>query len=333
MVTRRPSLVTTTATWRRSRPLNMPKLSPTDASRPVARSRAAYCTGHRTIVQPAGPHRRAPRPRPCRIDNSRVSRAWLSWAVRTKLQITADRSSESIIRSLGDQLLHLREDAGLPRSIVAEAAGIHPSYLRLIELGKRDASIGILCRVSAALGADLGVRTFPTSGPPLRDRFQARMIEALLQMLPTDWEPHVEVGVARPVRGFIDLVLARPADGRIVSVEAHSEFRRLEQQIRWAADKSDALPSSALWPALTFMTGARPAISRILLLRSTTATRAIARSFARTLFAAYPADPHQIRAALFDPTLPWPGNGILWASVDGADASILAGSPRSVAPR
>ena len=67
------------------------------------------------------------------------------------------------------------------------------------------------------------------------------MIEALLTLLPSDWERYVEVAVTRPVRGVIDVVLARPAAGRIVSLEAHSEIRRLEQQLRWATEKSDAL--------------------------------------------------------------------------------------------
>jgi hypothetical protein len=71
-------------------------------------------------------------------------------------------------------------------------------------------------------------------------------------------------------------------------------------------------------------------ISRVLLLRSTGATRAIARDFAETLRAAYPADPAAIHAALLDPRRRWPGNGILWVNVDGANASILSGSPRGL---
>ena len=56
LVTRRPSVVTTTATWRRSRPLNRPNWSPTDAHGryPVACARSLR--GRSMIAQPPGPH-------------------------------------------------------------------------------------------------------------------------------------------------------------------------------------------------------------------------------------------------------------------------------------
>jgi transcriptional regulator with XRE-family HTH domain len=254
----------------------------------------------------------------------------LSSAVRTKLQLTADRAAEAALRTVGEQLRHLREDAGLPQSVVARQAGIHPSYLRLLEHGLRDPSTRVLFRVTAALGSNVGLRVFPNSGPPIRDHVQARMIEALLAFLPREWEAHLEVAVYRPVRGVVDVVAVRSTTGRIVSIEAHSELRRLEQQLRWAAEKTEALPSSVIWPSLVGAAGPTPAVSRILLLRSTASTRALARAFQSTLSSAYPADPMELRAALLDPTRPWPGSGILWAKVDGTSASILRGTPRGV---
>jgi len=259
-----------------------------------------------------------------------VSAGWLSATVRTKLQVAADRAAEAALRSVGEQLLHLREDAGLPRTTVAQAAGIHPSYLRLIELGRRDPSTTILTRIAAALGADVGLRVFPRSGPALRDRFQARLIEALLQLLPADWTPYPEVPVSRPVRGTVDLVAVRPATSQVVSIEAQSEIRRLEQQMRWAAEKTDALPSATIWPEVLRTCLGRPQVSRILVLRSTVATRSLARSFAATLTAAYPAAPRDLRAALLDPKAPWPGSGILWMKVDGSETTMLRGAPRGV---
>ena len=90
------------------------------------------------------------------------------------------------------------------------------------------------------------------------------------------------------------------------------------------------MPSSAIWPALTRIDAVTPSISRLLLLRSTTATRALAREFGATFAAAYPADPRVLRAAFLDPSLPWPGNGILWVAVDGEHSSVLQGRPRGV---
>ena len=250
--------------------------------------------------------------------------------MRTKLQVAADRAAEAALRSVGEQLLHLREDAGLPRTTVADAAGIHASYLRLIELGRRDPTAKVLNRIAAALGADVGLRVFPLSGPVLRDRFQARMIEMLLQFLPTDWRRHPEVPVSRPVRGVVDLIAVRPGTSDVVSVEAQSEIRRLEQQLRWAAEKTDALPSATIWSEVLRTCIGRPRISRILVLRSTVATRSLARTFAATLSAAYPAAPGDLHAAMLDPTIPWPGNGILWMKVDGSTTSVLRGAPRGV---
>jgi len=213
---------------------------------------------------------------------------------------------------------------------VAEAAGIHPSYLRLIELGRRDPSAKILTRIAAALGADMGLRVFPRSGPVLRDRFQARMIETLLRLLPADWTPYPEVPVSRPVRGVVDLVAVRPATSQVISIEAQSEVRRLEQQLRWASEKTDALPSATIWPEVLRTCVGQPRVSRILVLRSTVATRSLARMFATTLNAAYPAAAGELRAALLDPAAPWPGNGILWMKVDGSETSTLRGVPRGV---
>ena len=222
--------------------------------------------------------------------------------MRTQLQIGADRAATAARRSLGADLRHLREDAGLSKAAVARAAGIDPTWLGDAEDGRRGVSIEVLSRVSAALGSDLGLRVFPNTGPSIRDRFQAPMIEALLGVVSPAWERHVEVGVHRPVRGVIDLVLASPPLGRIVTVEAHSDLRRLEQQVRWAAEKSDALPSSTVWSALTIGGVVAAPPSRILLLRSTTTTRVLARTFAATLAAAYPANPADVLAALGDPS-------------------------------
>jgi transcriptional regulator with XRE-family HTH domain len=235
-------------------------------------------------------------------------------------------------RTTGGELRRMREDAGLSKAAVAGAAGIDPTYLGYIEAGEREARLEVLCRVSAALGSDVSLRIYPNTGPPLRDRTQVRMVDAFLAMLPATWERHLEVPVYRPVRGVIDLVIAHRPTGRIVTVEAQSDLRRLEQQLRWAAEKTDALPSAAVWPALS--SGDRvPALSRILLLRSTRATRELAQTHAATFSAAYPADPRLIMKSLLEPELGAPGSGILWVRVEGRAASIVHGTPRGAHAR
>jgi transcriptional regulator with XRE-family HTH domain len=244
---------------------------------------------------------------------------------RTKLQLHADRRATESLRQFGAEVRRLREDSGLSLSAVARAAGIHRSHLQLIEDGERDASAHVLGRVAAVLGADVSTRLFPTSGPRLRDRFQAPILEAFLRALPPHWTQSVEVIVQRPVRGIVDAVILDRIARRIVAIEAQSELRRLEQQVRWARSKAEALPSSAIWDP-----GDPPAISQILLLRSTVATREVARTFAATLAAAYPAEPADLIRAIADPSVAWPGSGIIWVRLHGSHATVMTGRPRGV---
>ena len=113
-----------------------------------------------------------------------------------------------------------------------------------VEAGRVQASLKTLTALGMTLGADLSVRFFTGASLPLRDRFQAPMVEALLGNLHDSWRGHPEVRVTRPARGFIDIVLVRRLD--LVATEAQSELRRLEAQIRWHEDKAAALPSSPL---------------------------------------------------------------------------------------
>ena len=252
-----------------------------------------------------------------------------SVASRTKLQMAADRRAGETVRALGIEIRRFREDAGLSKAAVARAVGIDPSHLRLIEDGKRDADSLVIARIGAALGAELSMKLFP-SGRPIRDRFQGPMLECFLAELPPRWTRSVEVPVHRPVRGFIDAVIGDPEARRVVTIEAHSEIRRLEQQIRWAIAKSDALPSSPLWPFLAPDLDAAPEISRLLLLRSTVSTRDAATTFSETLAAAYPAEPADALRSLRDPAAPWPGSAVVWVRLDGTRAVLLQGRPRGV---
>jgi transcriptional regulator with XRE-family HTH domain len=207
---------------------------------------------------------------------------------------------------------------------------VSAAHLSEIETGDARPSSEVLNRIAIALGCDLSVRLFPNTGPPLRDRNQSRMLEALLRILHPRWKTTLEVPVHRPARGVIDCVLDDVAGPDVIAIEAESDIRRLEQQVRWATEKADSLPSSTLWPFVTADPGRRPRIGRLLLLRSTTASRSIARDFHTLLAAAYPADPRAIRNALTTPDAPWPGNGMLWVSIRGDTAHVLDRLPPGV---
>ena len=225
---------------------------------------------------------------------------------------------------LGTDLFRIRTDAAASHGQVAALAGIDRSHYSKIEAGTANPTIETLAAIATALGADVSIRFYPGTGPRLTDRHQARMVETLLRSLSADWRPHIEVPVSRPVRGVIDVVLERPTAGLFVAAEAYSEIRRLEQQIRWSADKAASLGSSELVGH-----GPLPIVSRLLVLRSTTSTREVAREFEATLRAAYPAATRDVVGALRTGAT-WPGPGIVWIRIEGERVELLDGPPRGV---
>jgi transcriptional regulator with XRE-family HTH domain len=228
---------------------------------------------------------------------------------------------------IGEDIRRIRLDAGTTLTALAEVVGVHRSHLARIEAGTARPSLEVLTAVGVALGADLGVRYFPGNGPRLHDRFQAPMIEAVLSSLDRRWGAELEVSVIRPVRGVIDMVLTDRDSPVVVAAEAQSELRRLEQQIRWGTEKAEALTNrlASHGPA-----DAPPVVSRLLILRSTVATRELAQRYGATLSSAYPARVADVVDALVSPRALWPGPGIVWIRIDGGDVSLLRHPPRGV---
>jgi transcriptional regulator with XRE-family HTH domain len=249
---------------------------------------------------------------------------------RTSTRTAVGRAAADARRRLGREIRRLRIDAGLSIRALSAAAHLDHGHLARIESGRVEPGFAVLIAIGDVLGADLSVHLYPTTGPRVHDRIQAPTIEALFGILDPRWSRLAEVGVIRPARGFVDAVLALPANGIVVATEVESGIRRLEQQLRWAHDKADALPSSPAWPLLAPADGPRPRISRLLILRSARSTREIARAFTATLAAEYPAPAAAVYAALTSADATWPGSGILWANVAGGRARILDGPPRGV---
>jgi transcriptional regulator with XRE-family HTH domain len=237
------------------------------------------------------------------------------------------RRALELRRRIGSELRHLRQDAGLTQTALADAAGIDQSYLAQIELGRREPSLTVLEAAAIALGADLGVRLYPTTGPAIHDRTQSAIVEAVLRAAHPSWRRATEVPVYRPVRGVIDVVLHHPERNDFVASEIESRIDRLEQEIRWAAQKCDALPSSDVWRFAS--DEPPPCVSRLLVLRVTRATRELAVAFGEVLAVAYPARAGDAYDALCGGT-PWPGAAVLWADVDAGRARLRDRPPRGV---
>jgi transcriptional regulator with XRE-family HTH domain len=240
------------------------------------------------------------------------------------------RETERRMRRLGlqngEQIRRLRSDAGVSLSALGATTGLNKSHLSRIEANKVQPSLEVLTSIGVALGADLSLRYYPGTGPRLHDRFQAPMVEALLRAIHPRWDVSLEVPVHRPIRGVIDIVLDDPSQSVTIAGEVYSELRRLEQQIRWSTEKADAL---GIRLADEDPRGSGHPVSRLLVLRSTSATREIARRYERTLAAAYPARVCDIVAALTSTTA-WPGSGIAWMHLHGSKATLMEFPPRYV---
>jgi transcriptional regulator with XRE-family HTH domain len=248
--------------------------------------------------------------------------------VLTRLEREAARRAARTALSFGEDARHAREDAGLTQRSVAGAAGISQSHYAAIESGVVVASIETIQAVALALGGDVSVRFFPGTGPRLRDRIQAPMVEAFLHILHPRWQRFPEVPVHRPASGVIDLVIGSAAESLLVATEFHSQVRRLEQQVRWARIKADGLATTPLTELIS--NGDHPIrIDRLLVLRSTTATRGLARDFAATLAAAYPARTAEVLASLAGDA-PWPGAGVVWVTIDKHGAHVMERMPPGV---
>ena len=201
-------------------------------------------------------------------------------------------------------------DAGITLETLANASGVPPSYLRRIMAGAARPSIETYAKLSMPLGADLATRLYPNTGPLVKDRHQARVVEALLSVLHPRWRVATEVAVRQPSRGWIDVVINDRRAGQILAVEVESDVRRIEQQVRWASMKAAALPAWDQWP-----TDPTPSISQVLIVRQTRSTRRTAREFASQLAVAYPAHPEDALAALTG-TVAWPGAALIWARIE-----------------
>jgi hypothetical protein len=242
------------------------------------------------------------------VDDEVIAQAAASHAARARAVLREDIDG-------------LRRDAGLSVAGLARAAGLDPAFVRRILVGTAHPSLEAYARLTAAIGADLVTKAYPNTGPALRDRHQARILELVLGERHLRWDPFTEVGVRRPARGWIDVVLHEPREVVIVASEIESGLARLEQLIRWHGAKAESLPSWAGWDQLA---GPEPRISRLLLVRRTRTTRSVATDCARQLRVAYPAHPDDALGALIG-TSPWPGPALVWVAIDGHRVRFLSG--------
>ena len=225
---------------------------------------------------------------------------------RTRLQLEADRHAATLRLRLVEDLRRLRDDAGVRQADVARVAGVSPSLLSKLEAGECRPTLETYARIAAALGADLATRVYPQTGPRIRDRHQVRgWPRYVISALHPRWQVTPEVAVRSPVRGWIDLALHDPGARLVVAGELESELRRLEQLIRWSAQKADAIGRIAAAGG------------------ATRHNRDVAAAARRLLREAYPADPRDALEAITG-TATSPGPALVWARIDRGRADLYA---------
>ena len=166
------------------------------------------------------------------------------------------------------------------------------------------------------MGADLATRAYPNTGPAIRDRHSVPILEALLANLHGRWTPFTEVAVRRPSRGWIDAALHDGAS-LLLATEIQSTLHRIEQLVRWSGEKAASLPSWDGWLHL-----GEPAVSQLLVVRWTRATRDAAAAAANQLRVAYPGHPDDALEALTG-TASWPGPSIVWAREERGSVRLV----------
>lgn len=246
---------------------------------------------------------------------------------RTYVRLETDRRIRRLGPQIGDEIRLMRLGGGLTLTSLSEVVGVHRSHLARIEAGTVIPSFAVLVAIGVALGADMNLRYFPGVGPRLVDRFQAAMVESFLRSLHRRWTVRLEVPILRPARGVIDAALLDTLTPIAIVSEAQSELRRLEQLIRWIEEKAAGFGDLLAHEAAP---GPAPKVSRLLILRSTMATRALAREYRSTLATAFPARTVDVHAALTTSSAAWPGAGIVWMTVAAGTATLLAHPPRGV---
>jgi transcriptional regulator with XRE-family HTH domain len=256
---------------------------------------------------------------PVCFDPNVISRTTVARETARLLQRQSIRTAEEVRT--------LRLDAGVSLRELSDVTGLHPSYLARIEAAERQASVEALTAIGIALGAELSLKYFTGSGPRIVDRFQLAMADSFVRALDSRWSVRLEVPVTKPARGVIDAVLADRTAPLVVASEFQSEFRRVEQQIRWNNEKADGLAAR-----LTEEAGGKstPSVSQLLVLRSTTATREIARRYEAVMRVAYSARSADLVKALTTADVRWPGPGIVWMRLENGKADLLEGPPRGV---
>jgi transcriptional regulator with XRE-family HTH domain len=221
--------------------------------------------------------------------------------IRRKAIQQGDRELRRTAFRFAEDFRELRLRIGVSQRAVAEAIGVDPSVINRLE--RADPSVGpvIRARACAVLGADFRMQFYRERSALIYDAAHARLVDRVVAMVGRGWRTELEL--ALPGRRSVDAgFFSRHA---IVLTEVESRLRRLEEIQRELQSKRESVID-------TF--GRERPIHVVLALPPTHHHRTLVREHPALIRTAFPASSAQIRAALADAALPFPGDGILWVS-------------------
>jgi transcriptional regulator with XRE-family HTH domain len=212
-----------------------------------------------------------------------------------------DRQLRRTSARFAEEFRGIRLRAGVSQAAVARAIGVTRSVICRMERGDPGVSPQIRARAASVLGADFRMAIYPEAAPLIHDAAHARMVEAILALRNAAWRAKVEAPVPGPGRRSSDIRLDHGP--RIVLIEVESRVHALEAIIRECADKRAAVSAVAGLPHRVHVVVALP---------RTRHHRALVTTHPEIMAAAFPASSAALSRALRDPTIDWPGDGILW---------------------
>ena len=133
-----------------------------------------------------------------------------------------------------------RLHAGLSQAAVARSVGCSRQLIGAVEAGRlEDLGCVQVARIGAAVGLDVTVRAY-SSGSPLRDGAQLRLLQRFKSLIGQTWMWQAEAPVSSdPLeRRAIDALLVR--DGQRIGVEAVTRLLDVQAQVRAITLKQDA---------------------------------------------------------------------------------------------
>ena len=163
---------------------------------------------------------------------------------RTNIKSDADRISQRLMITIGEELRDARMLRGISQAAVGRHIGVSRHRVGRVERRKATTlSIGYLSRHAAAVGLRLSVKLYPAGGG-VRDAAQARYIARFVERIGTSWRVALEATVPLPgdLRA-VDVLLDGPCR---ICVEVITRLRDLQAQIRAAQLKQRDIGASRL---------------------------------------------------------------------------------------